>query len=315
MMQWCVFCIFVFLKQTGVMIADWTYLSTENEACLPPLAGGGLTVHEYFLKGKHSPETNEDGLFASKDYVAVVDGATSKSLFRLEGKTPGRWAMELAIEAIGKFPVDLTVQDAVARLTDRLHAFYLSHNLMELVASPMYRFAACMVIFSRFRREIWQIGDCPCYFDKTRMSNAKAIDALMADARSAYNEAFLLQGGTLAALQRHDYGRDFILPLLKRQAAFQNCSLASSSYAFPVIDGFPVPLELVKVHPVSSCDCIVLGSDGYPLLFSTLRESERYLHEVLEKDPCCISLFKSTKGIVGGNSSFDDRAYIRFSVD
>ena len=49
----------------------------ENE-CRPlslPLAGG-IEVHEYYLRGKHLPQDNEDGLLATPaGYVAVIDGA------------------------------------------------------------------------------------------------------------------------------------------------------------------------------------------------------------------------------------------------
>ena len=53
---------------------------------------------------------------------------------------------------------------------------------------------------------------------------------------------------------------------------------------------------------------------GYPFLRSTLAESEETLSQQLRKDPQNIETFLATKGIKEGNSSFDDRAFIRFSV-
>lgn len=58
-----------------------------------------------------------------------------------------------------------------------------------------------------------------------------------------------------------------------------------------------------------------MASDGYPDLCETLRESEEKLKILLEKDPLMISIYKSTKGLQKGNTSFDDRAYISFDID
>ena len=58
----------------------------------------------------------------------------------------------------------------------------------------------------------------------------------------------------------------------------------------------------------------VLASDGYPFLHPTLKESEAALARQLADDPQNISSFVATKGLVEGNNSFDDRAYIRLTV-
>lgn len=53
---------------------------------------------------------------------------------------------------------------------------------------------------------------------------------------------------------------------------------------------------------------------GYPVLQRTLADSEAKLEEVLEQDPLCFRMYKTTKGLVEGNVSFDDRSYLRFRV-
>ena len=57
------------------------------------------------------------------------------------------------------------------------------------------------------------------------------------------------------------------------------------------------------------------GWDGYPFLKPTLAASEASLAEQIANDPQNIHSFIATKGIVEGNKSFDDRTYIRFSVE
>ena len=61
-------------------------------------------------------------------------------------------------------------------------------------------------------------------------------------------------------------------------------------------------------------DEIILSSDGYPFLKDTLAESEEQLSNILHNDPMCFRLFKTTRGVIEGNLSFDDRCYCRFRV-
>jgi glycerophosphoryl diester phosphodiesterase len=45
-----------------------------------------------------------------------------------------------------------------------------------------------------------------------------------------------------------------------------------------------------------------------------LAETERVLAQTIETDPLCYKIYKSTKGVVEGNISFDDRTYLRIKV-
>ena len=63
---------------------------------------------------------------------------------------------------------------------------------------------------------------------------------------------------------------------------------------------------------------IVLATDGYFDLYGTLQETEQALCHQIETDPLCIGMGcdknnKSTKGVLPGNCSFDDRTYVRIS--
>lgn len=293
---------------------DWTYLQSENEFQAPFVPH--LQVEECFLKGKQNPQTNEDGMIVTPYFAAVIDGATAKSTFTYEGKKTGRLAMELALEAIRNFPKDIDAADAIRRITERIYDFYVQHNLLdELKAEPGKRFTANGVIYSYARNEVWQVGDCQCIIDNLYSSNEKEIDAIMADVRAVVNEVALLGGATMKDLESHDPGREFIYPFLQKQALLQNCPIQGQQFSFSVFDGFPVQMEQVKVFPVGDAKEVVLASDGYPHLYSTLYASECYLADILEKDPLCIRLYKSTKGIQEGNCSFDDRAYLKIRIN
>lgn len=293
---------------------DWTYLQSENEFQAPFVPH--LQVEECFLKGKQNPQTNEDGMIVTPYFAAVIDGATAKSTFTYEGKKTGRLAMELALEAIRNFPKDIDAADAIRRITERIYDFYVQHNLLdELKAEPGKRFTANGVIYSYARNEVWQVGDCQCIIDNLYSSNEKEIDAIMADVRAVVNEVALLGGATMKDLESHDPGREFIYPFLQKQALLQNCPIQGQPFSFSVFDGFPVQMERVKVFSVGDAKEVVLASDGYPHLYSTLYASECYLADILEKDPLCIRLYKSTKGIQEGNCSFDDRAYLKIRIN
>lgn len=293
---------------------DWGYLMAENEYHLPQT--DNFVVEEYFLKGKESPLSNEDGIIITSDFAAVIDGATTKSDFEMNGKKTGRLAMELVLEAIRKFPKEIEAKEAIKRITDEIHLFYVEHHLLdELKAQPGKRLTANGVIYSYARNEVWQVGDCQCIIGNLYSSNEKEIDGIMANARSAFNEA-VLANGTVAMedLVEHDYGRDFIAPFLSRQAILQNNPNKNQRYSFPVFDGFPVNMEQVNIFPVGEVKEIILSSDGYPYLFSTLKESECYLMNILKNDPLCMRQYKSTKGIKKGNCFFDDRAYLKIRL-
>ena len=292
---------------------DWTYLKSENEYQAPSVPN--FTIEESFLKGKQSPQTNEDGIIVTPYFAAVIDGATAKSTFTHNGKKTGRLAMELALEAIREFPKDIDATEALRRITEKIYQFYVEHNLLdELKTEPGKRFTAIGVIYSYARNEVWQVGDCQCIIGSLYSSNEKEIDAIMANARAAFNEVALLNGATMEGLEAHDLGRDFIYPFLQKQALLQNCPIEGQRFAFPVFDGFPIQMEQVNVFPVGNADEIILSSDGYPHLYSTLHESECYLADILEKDPLCMRLYKSTKGVKKGNRSFDDRAYLKIKL-
>ena len=82
-------------------------------------------VVESFLKGKHAETDNEDAIFINPAFAAVIDGATSKSDFRKNGKTTGQWAVQCVMEALQGLSVEATCLEAVSAITARIRNFYL----------------------------------------------------------------------------------------------------------------------------------------------------------------------------------------------
>ena len=270
---------------------------------------------EVFLKGKVSEAANEDRIVITPYYIGVIDGATSKSDFRQDGLTTGQWAGRLVEEAVKELPPHAAGTEATAAITDRIARFYTDHGLMDSVREhPERRLTASAVLYSRWRQEVWQVGDCQCLIGHRLFTRNKRIDQLLAEVRAAYLEAKLLQGCTEEELLADDPGRAVLRPFLVEQSRFQNLPTSASPYAFAVFDGFPLPPDALQVLPVTKGERVVLASDGYPRLFPTLAATEVWLAEQLQKDPLCIRSYQSTKGMYKGQCSFDDRAYVSFRI-
>jgi glycerophosphoryl diester phosphodiesterase len=104
------------------------------------------------------------------------------------------------------------------------------------------------------------------------------------------------------------------MPLLERQLRFQN-NPSAGVYYYAAIDGFAIPPHGMRVEKIPhTVTTVVLASDGYPFLRASLAESEQALAHLLRRDPLLFQEYKSTKGLVMGNVSFDDRAYVKVQL-
>jgi glycerophosphoryl diester phosphodiesterase len=273
-------------------------------------------VEQSLIAKTGNEETCEDAIYIGPHFVAVIDGATSKTPRRWENnKTGGRVAAELIAEAFEHIPTDATARQSVDILTAAIQAFYKQHEVIEIVhADAVQRVVASFVALSFARQEVWCVGDCQCLLNQELIQNIKEIDTITANARSMFLEAEIAQGKTIEALCEQDTGRAFILPLLERQMIFQN-NPAAGHYWFPVIDGFAVSDEGIRVLSLpSDIKTVVLASDGYPYVKGSLEASEQALQEVLRDDPLLFRTYKATKGVQKGNVSFDDRAYVKIEM-
>jgi len=274
-----------------------------------------MKVIEQFLRGKTPyPADCEDSFFVSEHFAAVIDGVTTKSSRRYNNESSGKACSQLLSKALEDLPIQSTASQAVEFLTSVVFAMYEELGIEEqLRDSPAERAAACIAIYSLYRNEIWMVGDCQCMVDTKYYSNPKAIDTLLSEVRSLFIQTELRKGKSHDDIRRNDTGREFILPLLERQAIFQN-SFKKEKFGYGVIDGYKVPRREINVIKLSDPGSIIIATDGYPCLFETLDQSERYLKKILKKDPLCFQKFKTTKGLQPGNISFDDRAFLKFRM-
>ena len=267
-----------------------------------------MKIIESSIIGKKSPEACEDGMVVTDDFIAVIDGSTSKTPKHLNPDMKnGRYAMMLISEYIREeLKADASVDDFCQGVTAYIYnKVYEKLGVEErLKEHPEERLTASAILYSRTRNEVWMVGDCQAIIDGKLYENGKPYEQEIARKRVE-----LIEQGLSPAEARKQ-----IEPLLIE------AMLSGQNQTYTVIDGFPIYREGVKVvalktEPVSSPNEVVLASDGYPFLEPTLAASEAALAEQIANDPQNIHSFIATKGIVEGNKSFDDRTYIRFSVE
>ncbi len=258
------------------------------------------------------PEDCEDALYKSRHFIAVIDGATSHTTRRWNNQTGGQVAKEIIGQTFEQMPSDYSARQAADLITHTINDCYAGLDLVETVREdPSQRISASFAAISLFRQEVWLIGDCQALVGNHLVASKRRVDQILSEARALFLEAELLKGTTIEELQQNDKGRAFISPLLRDNILFQN-NPAAGEYWYSAVDGFSIPAAgiITKAIP-DDVDAVVLASDGYPILKDTLEESERILQDILLKDPLLFREYKSTKGKVKGQVSFDDRAFIR----
>lgn len=257
-----------------------------------------MTITEQFICGKHTAADCEDGIVITNDFAAVIDGSTSKTPKRLDPSMKnGRFAMLLISEYIKQMPADYTMNNFCRGITLRIAEEYAKRGIAEDMAKhPEERLTASAIIYSNSRKEVWMVGDCQAIIDGEHYDNSKPYEQEIAMQR-----ATLIKNGMSPKEARCAIEPQLIKAMLEGQ---------NRQYA--VIDGTPIYMPGTRI--VTASHCVVLASDGYPTLLPTLHESEEALAQHLTDDPQNITDFIATKGLIEGNVSFDDRAYIKLTI-
>lgn len=278
----------------------------RDGVCQP--LGVRWSVVETFVQSKSADRACEDLVVTTSDFAAVIDGATDETGTLYGGKTGGLLAAETLASTIAQLS---------ARSTAREFADRLSTDL-GLAASQAGRHdgsserwpSASLVCLSFVRHEIWRIGDCSFLVDGEPNIGTKRVDDAAYGFRAAINASLLAAGTPLEEILRSDPGAAFARPLFDVQQQLTN---HEGPWGYGCINGRPVPDRFVEVFPLApDVDEVVLASDGFPDLRTTLEESEIRLRELLEIDPAAVAeLWAVGKALRPGANSVDDRAYLR----
>ena len=262
-------------------------------------------------KGAHR---NEDLLVSTPWGVAVIDGATDKSglthLLDGEQVASGYFAAHMLGRCLQQLPGSTLPTEAVQLCSAELDAAIRSqYPDIDTANRP----SASLMVFNAEHDQLWWVGDCQAGYtageEVTVLDTGKHVDEVAGQFRAMVNAAADMAGDRVG-----DPGRDAIMVWLQRQGMFANSD--HRRYGFGVCNGLDVPAHYVGIRAVSgTTDTIVLASDGYPKLADTdglfdLARAEQYLAQMLADDPDCVAGLCSTKGVVLGANSFDDRTFV-----
>ena len=216
-----------------------------------------MKIIESCIIGKKSPEACEDGMVVTDDFIAVIDGSTSKTPKHLNPDMKnGRYAMMLISEYIQEeLKADASVDEFCQGVTAYIYnKVYEKLGVEErLKEHPEERLTASAILYSRTRNEVWMVGDCQAIIAGKLYENGKPYEEKIARKRVE-----LIEQGLSPAEARKQ-----IEPLLIK------AMLSGQNQTYTVIDGFPIYREGVKVVSVSDSSSVqgsVSSSDSCPLL-------------------------------------------------
>jgi glycerophosphoryl diester phosphodiesterase len=257
-------------------------------------------------------ELNEDCIVINDSFVAVFDGATNKNGATYQGKTGGQLAVQFLADYLSHDDFlnasnAIDGKTAVCRMQAALRRYASEHRFEE----QGVRLTASGVIYSIARHQIWSVGDCQFMINGEAFSFPKKVDRILSEARALCIHMFMRSGYSEEALKEDDKGRGLILDELQMQHVLEN---QPGEYGYTVFSNLG-ELQTIVIKDVLPGSEVVLASDGYPVLYTTLEESEYHLREILRNDPLCYKEYKSTKGLSGENAYVDDRSYVRFYIN
>jgi len=273
-----------------------------------------MKVNDSICLGKYNDENKcEDAIFINDNFICIIDGASSKTDKLFNGKKTGRICKEIIMETIPNISHDATGMTFFNNINKQLENWYKKENMYdEANNNPNLRISACMAVYSKYYNQIWCIGDIQILVDDVLYTNELLIDQVYVDFRiTAYN-VLKNAGITDDELLKNDISLKFLEPLMNVQNNFQNNS--NSEYGYSILNGFELMNKPFKCIVVANNKNISMATDGYPKIFSSLLETENYLKNILDNDPLCVDLFKHFSGKYEDRISFDDRAYINFSI-
>jgi glycerophosphoryl diester phosphodiesterase len=273
-----------------------------------------MNIIEQFTQSKSGrDDLNEDHIAITPDFIAVMDGVTSRAGATLAGMTTGRFAARVLGDALGVLPADIDAPSAVATLTAVLK------EKAEVVANAENKTfeglwswpASALLVYSRARREIWRVADSSFMLDGVANMVTFPQELIWSDLRHAHIHALLARGMTEDDIRASDPTWELLAPLIGEFKIFANYD---GDFGFGVINGAAVQTRHIEVFDASNAREIVMASDGYPEIFSTLDATEAHLKKLIADDPLLYKNIRMPKGVRAGHVSFDDRCYIRFTV-
>lgn len=196
-----------------------------------------MQIIEKSIIAKNPKKKSEDGIVVNDNFVAVIDGSTSKSQYRHSWfYSNGRYAMLLVSRYIQKMPKATNSEAFFRGVTAYVRKHYKKSMMPRLAAHPEDRLTCSAVVYSRLNREIWMVGDCQCLINGELYDNPKPAEAELAAMRAAEVKRLLATGMTQEELLQND---------IARALSFHGCWRPCNSKISPI--------ALLMVSPLTDC--------------------------------------------------------------
>lgn len=175
-----------------------------------------MNIIEKQLIGKKVYQTLcEDGIFISEDFIAVIDGVTSKGNLLWDGKKSGVYAKNLIMDYLKSIPFDASCMEVLNGI-NRL--FYKECDKRKIIDSINEYLRASIIIYSRYYKEIWSYSDCQCIINNQYYLHKKLIDETIANLRAFFINSYLNDNQSIVDNNDlNQLSREAIKPFLERQ--------------------------------------------------------------------------------------------------
>lgn len=266
-----------------------------------------MHIIESFAHGKIADNSySEDRLIISKSSAGIIDGSRGPGYMECDVI---QYALDKAVNLLKTLPIDTTPHATVSALTNMLHQ--TKHEMG--VSEDRYSGGFGFIVYIPRRRQIWRVGDCAFrYAGKTHLNEIE-LEFIAARQRTVMIEAMMLRGKSIDDILKSDEYASVFTPFFAPLLDFANND--DHELGFGVINGIAVPEKFIQIFDIpNNAKSLVMTSDGYPQVCDTLEESEKALSAILKRDPLCISENMTSKGMLPGQVSFDDRSYLKLEI-
>jgi hypothetical protein len=240
---------------------------------------GGWEVVEKFGSPKNTEIGNEDGMFIGKNVVFVCDGVTTRSKEKIDGLSPGQFAVHAAIEGLKKPEMENITSDTFVSYLTQHVAEALDKARAESKSIPGHPSFVFIAFFPDENRMV-RIPDCKYLIDGQGHNPGFA-----ADIRKRQIQDRVMKSRAAKSLPAE---ADELKQKLRGWQWEHRNNPGESKYNYAVIDGSPVPPNLVEFIDVSAdAEEIVFSSDGLPgdTLAPTLLETNTRYRNQMRTDP------------------------------
>lgn len=155
---------------------------------------------------------NDDGLYVGENFVAVIDGVSSKSSIEIEGRKVN--IADIIVEAIKKidrwnaptYAKTMNIEEFTRAINMYIKKFCGLHN----VSLTENKLEATAAIYSKYYNQIWLVGDCRAVYDGKTIDNELKADDLYAEIRYEIIKSLLKHGYTEKDIFKDDISKEII---------------------------------------------------------------------------------------------------------